>query len=84
MQRKIIPKDIHDEVVEKIKAGAKVAEMATAYGISTKTIYHWLSADSDGEETVSLVKYSKLKRENEELKKIIGELTLGMSWKKKS
>ena len=84
MQRKVIPKEIHDEVVAKIKAGSKVADMATTYGISTKTIYHWLNADSNGEETVSLVKYSKLKRENEELKRIIGKLTLDMSWGKKA
>ena len=84
MQRKVIPKEIHDEVVAKIKAGSKVAEIAATYGISTKTIYHWLSVDSDGEEIVSLVKYSKLKRENEELKKIIGTLTLDMSWGKKA
>jgi len=84
MQRKIIPKEIHNEVVAKIKAGAKVADMATTYGISTKTMYHWLSADSTNEEHVSLVKYSKLKRENEELKRIIGKLTLDMSWGKKA
>lgn len=78
MQRKVIPKDIHDEVVAKIKTGSKVADMATAYGISTKTIYGWLAKDS-GEEVVSIIQHNKLKRENEELKKIIDKLTLEMS-----
>lgn len=83
MQRKVIPKEIHDEVVAKIKAGAKVADIAATYGISTKTIYHWLTKDSDSDDTISVAKYSKLKRENEELKRIIGKLTLDMSWGKK-
>ena len=84
-QRKVIPKEIHEEVVAKIKAGAKVTDMASTYGISSKTIYHWLTADSDSaEDTVSILKYNKLKRENEELKKIIGKLTLDMSWGKKA
>ncbi len=83
MQRKMIPKEIHDEVVAKIKGGENVAEVAERYGISTKTIYHWLTKDS-GEEVISVLKYNKLKKENEELKRIIGKLTLDMSWEKKA
>jgi len=52
------------------------------YGISTKTIYGWLTKDS-GEDVISILKHNKLKRENEELKRIIGKLTLDMSWGKK-
>jgi uncharacterized protein YjcR len=82
MSARRIPTEIHDEVVAKAKAGEKVADLASIYGISTKTIYGWLSKDS-GEEIVSVIKYNKLKRENEELKRIIGKLTLDMSWGKK-
>ena len=77
-----IPKEIHNEVVTKAKAGEKVADLAERYGISSKTIYGWLSKDS-GEDVISVLKYNKLKRENEELKRIIGKLTLDMSWGKK-
>lgn len=77
-----IPKEIREEVLGKAKAGEKVAELAERYGISTKTIYGWLQKDS-GEDVISVVKYAKLKRENEELKRIIGKLTLDMSWGKK-
>ena len=83
MPAKRIPKEIRDEVIGKSKAGEKVAELAEIYGISTKTIYGWLTKDSS-EDVISIVKYNKLKRENEELKRIIGKLTLDMSWKKKS
>lgn len=83
MQRKVIPKEIHEEVVAKIKTGSKVADMAATYGISTKTIYGWLSKDS-GEEVISILQHNKLKKENEALKKIIGKLTLDLSWGKKA
>ena len=77
-----IPKDKKDEILAKIKAGEKVPSLATQYGISNKTIYYWLRTDT-GEEVVSVVKYNKLKRENEELKRIVGELTLNLSQEKK-
>ena len=82
MAAKRIPKEIRDEVLVKARTGEKVAELAERYGISTKTIYGWLTKDS-GEDVVSILKYNKLKRENEELKRIIGKLTLDMSWGKK-
>jgi hypothetical protein len=37
-----------------------------------------------GEAVVSVLHYNKLKRENEELKRLIGELTLDMHLQKKS
>ena len=83
MARKTIPKEIHEEVVAKAQAGEKVVQLAQTYGISIKTIYGWLSKNS-GEEYVSILKYNKLKRENEELKRLVGEVTLTMSLGKKS
>jgi uncharacterized protein YjcR len=82
MQRKMIPKEIRDEVVAKAKNGQKVADLAETFGISTKTIYNWLARDS-GSDTITILKYNKLQRENAELKRIIGKLTLDMSWGKK-
>lgn len=78
-----IPKEKKDEILGKIRAGEKVPALASQYGISDKTIYYWLRADT-GEEVVSIVKYNKLKRENEELKRLVGELTFDMSQGKKS
>jgi transposase-like protein len=77
-----IPKEIREEVTAKAKAGEKVAELAKTYGISTKTIYGWLSKDG-GDDSVSVLKYNKLKRENEELKRLLGEVTLALKWGKK-
>lgn len=81
--RRRIPKEIKDEILSKVRAGERVAQLAEQYGVSDKTIYSWLRQDS-GDEMVSILKYNKLKRENEELKRLIGELTLDMHLQKKS
>jgi len=77
-----IGKAIKEEVISKVQAGERVVELAEQYGISTKTIYGWLRQDT-GEGVVSMLQYNKLKRENEELKRLIGELTLNMHLQKK-
>lgn len=82
MKRRI-PKEIKDEILSKVHAGERVAQLAEQYAVSDKTIYNWLRQDS-GDEVVSILKYNKLKRENEELKRLIGELTLDMHLQKKS
>ena len=78
-----VPKEKKDEILAKIHAGHKVVELSAQYGISPKTIYYWIRSDT-GEDVVSVLKYNKLKRENEELKRLIGELTLDLSLGKKS
>ncbi|PIW08130.1 hypothetical protein COW38_01375 [Candidatus Collierbacteria bacterium CG17_big_fil_post_rev_8_21_14_2_50_45_7] len=79
---KRISKEIRDEVLTKIRSGAKVKEVADLYGISDKSVYSWLSAEISPE-GISQLKYNKLKKENDELKRIIGLLTLDLSRGKK-
>ena len=78
-----VSKEIKEEIVGKVQAGGRVADLADQYASSTKTIYGWLRRDT-GEDVVSVLQYNKLKRENEELKRLIGELTLNMHLQKKS
>lgn len=80
---KRIPKEIKDEIVSKVKLGEPVLKLAKQYGVSDKSIYTWIRQDT-GEEVVSVLKYNKLKRENEELKRLLGQVTLEMSLGKKS
>jgi transposase-like protein len=80
---KVIPKEIKQEILTKVKLGEKVMDLSKQYGVSDKTIYYWLRQNS-GEDVVSAVKYNKLKRENEELKRLLGEITLEMSLGKKN
>lgn len=77
-QRKIIPKEIKTEILAKVKGGEKVVDLATQFGVSDKSIYTWLQKET-GDQVVSIVQYNRLKRENEELKKLIGELSLRLS-----
>jgi len=82
-QRKIIPKEIKDEILTKVKAGERVMVLAKQYGVSDKSIYTWLHLTT-GEQVVPIVKYNKLKRENEELKRLVGDITLKMSLEEKN
>ena len=77
-QRKIIPKEIKTEILAKVKGGEKVADLANQFGVSDKSIYTWLHKET-GDQVVSIIQYNRLKRENEELKKLIGELSLRLS-----
>lgn len=78
-----LAREIKDEIIGKVQSGEQVAALATQYGISSKTIYGWLRQDT-GEAVVSVLEFNKVKRENEELKRLIGELTLDLHLQKKS
>lgn len=79
---KKVPTQTKEEILAKIKAGAAVSEAAEQYGISPKTIYTWLRNQVRPE--ISFIQYSRLKRENEELKRIIGLITLELERGKKN
>ena len=81
MFNKAVPKEIREEILGKVKAGQKVMELASQYGISNRTIYGWLSRMVSP--PVSLVEYNRIKRENEELKRIIGMIALDLEQEKK-
>ena len=73
-----ISKEIKEETIERIKnKGISVAQAAEDVGVSTVTIYSWLGNKARG--SVSVLQYNKLKKENDELKRLIGELTIRMS-----
>jgi transposase-like protein len=73
--------EIKAEVVSKVKAGQKVVDLAEQYGISSKTIYNWLRGQVT--EQVSWREYKRVMKENEQLKQILGVLTLELEKSKK-
>ena len=79
---KKVPIQTKEEILAKIKDGATVAETASQYGISTKTIYTTLS--NQVKPAISIIEYNRLKRDNEELKRIIGLITLELERGKKN
>jgi len=70
-----IEQAIKDQILEEIKNGSKVAETARKHNVSEKTVYGWLSKQADNTGTSNL-EIAKLRRENQELKELIGLLTL--------
>jgi len=60
------PKETKDEVLEKIREGQRVSEVAKAYGINDMTIRTWLERDTESTAAETL-EISRLKRENETL-----------------
>lgn len=81
---KRIPLEIKEEILNKVKDGRPATELANQYGISTKTIYNWISYTTMiSDHHISPLEYHRLRRENDELKKIIGLLTLQIERGKK-
>lgn len=78
---KQVPPEIKEEILQKIKEGEKAPTLGKQYGISDKTIYGWLRSQIKPD--VSLMDYNKLKRENEELKRILGMIMLDLEQEKK-
>lgn len=72
---KHIAVDLKQEVLEAIKNGMKVSEATAKYGVSDNAIYGWLRHQSDNTGTSNL-EVAKLRRENQELKEIIGLFAL--------
>jgi hypothetical protein len=77
----VIAKEVKEEILGKIKAGEKVVDVGKQYGVSDRTIYLWLRKGV--EEDVSVTAYRRLKKENHELKAIIGALMVQLEKSKK-
>jgi len=74
MPGKFYPKELKEEILNKIKAeGITAVEAAKRYGIDVNSIYRWVSAGVGGVRS-NLFEINRLKRENKELKQIIRSL----------
>ncbi len=73
--------EVKAEILAKVKSGQKVTDLAKQYGVSTKTIYNWLRGQVT--EQVSWREYKRVMKENEDLKNILGVLTLELEKTKK-
>ena len=66
---------LRQQVLAEIKNGTKVAEAAARHGVTSNSIYAWIKVQADNTGT-SALEVARLRRENAELKEIIGLLTL--------
>lgn len=70
-----IPGEVREQVIGRIQnEGVAVATVAAEHGINIKTIYSWISKKA--ETGPNILQLNKLKRENEELKRLLGEAML--------
>lgn len=73
-----VSQEVKEQIISRIKNdGVSVQQASEEHGVSTVTIYTWLGNKARG--SVSLLEHNKLKKENQQLKQIIGELTVRMS-----
>lgn len=82
MGRRSRKQEMGAEVIAKVQSGRTVKEVAEEYGLKVKTVYNWVAstAQSTG---VNVNEISRLKRENELLKSIIGKFVYEDELKKK-
>jgi len=79
---KKVPIETKEEILAKVKSGETVVSAANQYGISSKTIYGWLR--NSVKPDISILEANRLRRENDELKRIIGIVTLELERGKKN
>lgn len=79
---KKVPVETKEEILTKVKNGETVVSVSSQYGISPKTIYAWLR--NQVKPDISILEVNRLKRENDELKRIIGIVTLELERGKKN
>ena len=78
MRGKTIAKDVKEQILNRIKNdGISVVQAAKDHGISEGTIYNWITRKVEGQP--NLGEAIKLKRENEQLLRLVGEMTLRLS-----
>lgn len=65
---------VKDEVLEKIRGGRKVSDVACEHGLNDMTVRTWLERDTAAGAS-EILETSRLRRENEALLRIIGQLT---------
>lgn len=77
MKKQRIAPDVKEQIINRIKNdGVTVAQAAKDHGVSENTIYGWIAKKVDG---VSQSDVIRLKRENDQLKMLLGEITLKLS-----
>lgn len=78
MKKHRVSKEVKEQIINRIKNdGITVAQAASEHGISENTIYGWIAKKTEGQPTLS--ELIRLKKENEQLFRLVGDLTLKLS-----
>lgn len=76
-------KEIKEEVLKKIRGGRRIAEVSKEHGIHEMTVRSWVTRGTVSGSS-ELLEVSRLRRENEALYRIIGQLTYESTVPKKN
>ena len=75
--------NLKNRIIDKLKSeGLTVTQASAEFGVPVNTIYGWLRKKAVGDP--STLEIAKLRRENKELKEIIGTLALDSERRKKN
>ena len=78
MPKHRIAPDVKEQIVNRIKNdGITIIQAAEEHGIAKSTIQSWIAKKVEGQP--SLGEIIKLKKENDQLKMLVGEITLKLS-----
>ncbi len=78
MKKYRIAPEVKEQIITRIKNdGVAVATVAKEHGISEQTVYNWLGSKAQG--APSILEMARLKRENDELLRLVGKITLTLS-----
>lgn len=81
---RVIPKELKEQILSRIKNnGVSVAQASKDHGVSIKTIYTWLNKGLE-KQNVSYGDFNKLRKQNDDLLKMVGYLTLEVKKLKKN
>jgi transposase-like protein len=79
-----VSKDLKDQIMARVKEGkASVVEIAKQHGVNVNTVYNWMRRTVSGSDT-GILAVAKLKRENADLKRLLGQLMLEVDRGKKN
>jgi len=82
---KRISQEIKDKVIQKIKEeGLSVPQAAEEFGLARNTVYTWVSPSKNTKADPGILEISRLRRENMELKQIVGGMMLSTERGKKN
>lgn len=80
--RPSVSKEVKEQIIKRIKEeGLPISQIASEHGLKPRTIYQWIARGVTA--PPSILEISRLKRENQALKELIGQITLEMSLAKK-
>ena len=78
MKKHNVSRELKEQILNRIKnEGVTVAQAAKDHGLDDSTIYYWIAKKTNGQPSLS--ELLKIKRENDQLKQLVGEMTLKLS-----